>query len=375
MAQSNDSPTLRIPPEWELHTQTIMVWPASPRIWGSASFLAKVRTDIARIASAISPFEPVTLIVDPSQITSAKAAFNTSDLDSGPITLLPLPVDDLWARDTLPVFGIQKDPEGAPYLVGIDLNFNGWGNKQVHQKDGKLAESFLLSRNITRLSSPLVGEGGALEFDGQGTLLVTESSLLNKNRNPSYSTRAEIETELKSLLGVDKVIWFTGVKDQDITDAHVDCLVRFVGPGVVLLNRPHKGSKNPDVWSRSSDEALAILGKATDAKGRSFRIIQLPEANPDKIVTVRGRESEFLASYVNYLVVNGGVIVPEFGDSEADREAVRVIQGAYPDRKVVPVRMSHLASGGGGIHCSTHDIPSLDGVSGEKNGAGRMRLF
>ncbi|XP_035713542.1 putative agmatine deiminase [Folsomia candida] len=237
------SPKIHIPPEWEPHSHTCMVWPASARIWRSSSYLDKVRQDIARIAKAISPYEPVTLIVNPDQVSSAKSAFTTTDLKR--ISIVPMPVDDLWARDTLPVFGIQQDGSSSPgsnTLVGIDFNFNGWGNKQVHTKDAKLAETFLKYYNITRLTSKIVGEGGSLEFDGDGTLLVTESSIFNSNRNPGYKTRRDLELDLISVFGLEKVIWFKGVVNQDITDAHVDSLVRFVRPGVVILNRPPKGS-------------------------------------------------------------------------------------------------------------------------------------
>ncbi|OXA51708.1 putative agmatine deiminase isoform X2 [Folsomia candida] len=368
LCKGMSTPKIHIPPEWEPHSRTCMVWPATPDIWGTPLF-DKVREDIARIAKAISPYEPVTLIVNPDQVSSAESAFTSSDLQK--ITIVPMPVDDLWARDTLPVFGVQTDQpppqeDGSPSpisktLVGVDLNFNGWGNKkQVHAKDSNLAQTFLAHFNISRISSRIVGEGGSLEFDGDGTLLVTESSLFNTNRNPSFGTRQELEQELMTVFGLEKIIWFKGVVGQDITDAHVDSLARFVRPGVVILNRPPKGSTEEDVWSKSSDEARSVLQATTDAKGRSFTIVELYEPDRDKIVGMPpGTENEFLASYVNYLVVNGAVIMPQFGDTEADAEAKAVLALQYPGRTVVQVNISNLASGGGGIHCATHDIPSL----------------
>lgn len=148
-----------------------------------------------------------------------------------------------------------------------------------------------------------------------------------------------------------KVIWFDGVYGEDITDAHVDCLVRFVRPGVVILNRPPEGTpKGFDVWSNSSDQAKMVLENETDAMGRKFEVIDLYEPDPKKIVSYG---DEFLSSYVNFFIANGAVIVPKFGDEKADLKAQKVLQDNFPGRTVVPVEMSNLASGGGGIHWYT----------------------
>jgi agmatine deiminase len=335
----------RFPPEWEEHLRTFLVWPASTSVWKSD--LPGVRDDVAAIAKAIAKFEPVIVLARSDQVDNAEKVLDINRTTN--IEVVPLPVDDLWARDTLPVF-----IESNGSVIGVDFHFNGWGNKQIHKNDQWVAAKVLEKYEITCVSSPLVGEGGALETDGEGTLLVTESSLVNKNRNPG-KTRDQIEQELKDTLGVTKVIWFKGVKGEDITDAHVDAIVRFTSPGVVVINRPHPDTP-PNIWSKASDEALEILQSETDAKGRNFTIVELPEPNVTKI---SGTGDEFLSSYVNYYVANGAVILPQFNDKEADDKAKEILQKLYPTRKMVQVEIDTLASGGGGIHCSTHDQPKI----------------
>lgn len=338
---------IRMPAEWEPHERTFLSWPQSEEIWeyNSTNLLPEVREDVAKIANAIVDFEPVVMLCDPTQIESAQRLLDRR------VTIVAMKVDDLWARDTLPVFVENNNSS----LTGVIFNFNGWGNRQTHQNDALVAEKVVQKYHLENLRAKIVAEGGAFETDGQGTLLVTESSLVNTNRN--NQSKEEIEEELKRVLGVRKIIWFKGVRDQDITDAHVDCLVRFVEPGKVILNRPFPGEK-PDVWSASSDEALSVLQSSTDAHGRSFEIVELFEPDPYEII-VKGDENDFLSSYVNFLIGNGFVIVPEFGDRKADLEAQGTLQKLFPRREIVPVQIRALASGGGGIHCATHDQPVI----------------
>jgi agmatine deiminase len=270
------------------------------------------------------------------------------------VTIVERKLDDLWARDTLPVFTIENGK-----LMANIFNFNGWGNKQKHLNDAKLAESVAEYYGFESKVAKIIAEGGSFETDGKGTLLVTESSLVNTNRNSE--SKEDIEAELKRVLGVRKVIWFKGVKNRDITDAHVDCLVRFVKPGTVILNRSFPGQK-PDVWSISSDDALNVLQSSTDADGKHFEIIEIVEPNPDKII-IKGNPDTFLSSYVNFLIANKCVIVPAFGDTDADLKAQSTLQQLFPGRTIVPVQISALASGGGGIHCATHEEPAIESIS------------
>ncbi|WP_254908802.1 agmatine deiminase family protein [Leucobacter sp. 7(1)] len=334
------TPTIpRFPAEWEPHARTVMSWPTS-RIW--AEDTPYVRADIANIARTLAESEPVLLMASPDE--AEDAARRCGSL----VEVVPIPVDDLWARDTVPVF-----IENADGVAGVDFNFNGWGDKQLHTRDGAVASEVLQELRIPRINTSLVAEGGSFETDGEGTLLVTRSSIVNPNRNPGLS-EAQIDAELRQLLALDRVIWFDGVVGEDITDAHVDSLARFAAPGVILLDVPGPDSPE-DVWSRSSAQAREVLERETDARGRGFEIVELPQPDFGRI---RGTGDDFLASYVNYFVGNEVLLVPEFGDRRADRRARDILAEHYPSRDIVPLRIDEIASGGGGIHCATHDVPA-----------------
>ncbi|GHF89706.1 porphyromonas-type peptidyl-arginine deiminase [Kitasatospora xanthocidica] len=329
-----------MPAESAPHTRTFMAWPALEEVWGDQ--LAGVRQDIAGLAQAVAGFEPVVLLARPDQADQARQACGTS------VEVLELTVDDLWARDTGPTF--VTGPQG---LAGVDFDFNGWGGKQTHANDAKVARYLLDHYRITRVQAPITGEGGGIEVDGDGTLMATESSWVNDNRNPGKS-RDRIEADLKELLGVEKVIWFKGVAGQDITDCHVDALARFAEPGTVVLHRPTADTP-PDVWTTASAQALEVLGSTTDAKGRTLKVVDLPEPDVERI---RGAGKNFLATYINYYVCNGGVIVPRFGDQAADDRAAGILGDLHPGRKVTQVSVNHIAAGGGGIHCATQQQPA-----------------
>lgn len=329
----------RMGAEWESHARTFMAWPALETVW--AEDLPHVREDIARIARAIAEYENVVMLARPGQRQAAQKACGRD------VEVMSLAVDDLWARDTVPVF-VERDGD----VIGVDLNFNGWGNKQEHTNDARVGRTLLAEYDIPRRKAPLVAEGGSFETDGEGTLLITESSIVNDNRNRGKS-RDQIESELKRTLGIEKVIWLAGVRGEDITDAHVDSLVRFTAPGVVLLDRTVPGMP-ADSWSRAADQAKAVLDEAKDARGRSFEVIDLPQPDPDRI---RGEGDDFVSTYANFYVANDAVFLPEFGDRKADERARSILREHFPERDVVSIRIDAIASGGGGIHCATHDQP------------------
>ncbi|MFJ1592924.1 agmatine deiminase family protein [Kitasatospora albolonga] len=325
--------------EWDSHARTFMSWPALESVW--AEDLPYVREDIARIARAIAEYEHVVMMARPDQRKAAQRACGSQ------VEVIPLAVDDMWARDTVPVF-VEEGGE----VVGVDFNFNGWGEKQEHTNDARVGRALLTTYGIPRAEAPLVSEGGSFETDGEGTLLITESSIVNENRNPGMS-RDDIEADLVETLGVEKVVWLKGVRGQDITDAHVDSLVRFTAPGVVLLDQAFPGTP-PDSWSRAADQAREVLGEATDARGRRFEVIDLPQPDFDRIT---GEGDDFVSTYANFYVANDSVFLPRFGDRKADDRARGILQEQFPGRDIVPVVIDTVASGGGGIHCATHDQP------------------
>ncbi|MFE0652518.1 agmatine/peptidylarginine deiminase [Streptomyces sp. NPDC059534] len=352
-ATAASSATLRIPAETDPHVRTFMAWPALSSVWSTQ--LGGVRNDIARIAYAISRFEPVVILARPSQ--AADARYICGSGASYPIDVVEIANDDLWIRDFGPTFVVAPGAIG-----GVDTNFNGWGKTgtsyyQPFANDAVAATTLLGQYGVNRIQAPFVGEGGSLETDGHGTLMATISSLVNSNRNPGM-TQDQVEQSLKWALGVDKVIWVPGLAGQDITDCHIDCLARFVAPGQVILDQPGPGASSK--WVAVYNETKKVLQSATDAQGRRLAITELP--GPDRRY-IRGRGTDFLSSYTNYYTVNGALLVPQFGDSYADDVAYGILRAAYPGRTVVQVKIDNIASGGGGIHCATQSQPAVPPVA------------
>ncbi|KFZ22885.1 hypothetical protein V502_02630 [Pseudogymnoascus sp. VKM F-4520 (FW-2644)] len=332
---------LSMPFEGVPHLRTLTAWPdQAPQ--KSSDILKGAEADVAAIANAIVKFEPVTLFCKASNIERAKK------LVSPAVEIQELEITALWIRDTGPVY--VKNATGE--LVGLDFNFNYWGYK-YEGPDGTVASSILSNGGIERIQVPFVAEGGGIEVDGEGTLILTESSVINDNRNPG-ATKQELEQHLKAMLGVDKVIWLNGVKDRDITDWHIDAMARFVAPGRILLSRPPEGSEQflMDVY----ENAKSVLATETDAKGRNIEVLELEEADPQLF---DGDPYGMALSYVNYVLVNGGVVVPSFGDVAADERAVELFKNLFPSREVVSVQLSMLRKLGGGIHCATQQQPRV----------------
>lgn len=330
----------RMPDESERHLRTWMAFGASKKIWGS-KLQPEVQRNLASIANAVVEFEPVNMLVREADLAIAKKLLNPK------IKLLVLPLDDIWARDTGSVFVFDDMGRRA----AIDFNFNGWGNKQTHAHDAKVARFMAKAAGVPLLSTELILEGGSIEVDGDGTAMLTESSVLNDNRNPDWS-KADVEAELKDLLGIEKIIWLPGIKSKDITDAHIDFYARFVQPGVVVAGyEPDTSFYDHEITKAN----IELLKKATDAQGRKLEVHVLtgPSSIRDKYAS-----ADFAAGYLNYYLCNGAVIATEFGDKKADVDAKRLLETLYPARKVIQLNIDGIAAGGGGIHCATQQEPA-----------------
>ena len=339
---SGTNPTIigTMPDEAEPHTRTWMVFGASDQVHEPAN-INGLRDDLARIALSIAAFEPVSILVRANEMDIARAKLNHSN-----ITLVTGTMDDFWARDTGPVF--VKNAQNK--LTGIDFNFNGWGKKQSHNNDKTVAAQMLSNVNIDRVTSTLTLEGGGIEVDGLGTAIITESCVLNDNRNPGI-TKAACEAELKRCLGINKVIWLPGIKDKDITDGHTDFYARFVSEGVVVAAY----DSDPASYDHAvTKRHLEILKTATDAKGKPIKVIELQAPTT---LRVKNPSEDFAAGYINYYVCNNAVIMPEFGDAVADAEAKQKLQALFPNRSIVQINIDYIAAGGGGIHCTTQQQP------------------
>ena len=332
-------PVWSMPDEAAPHKRTWMAFGASKQVWGS-KLLPVVRRNLATIANTIAMYEPVTMLVRESDHATAKKLLNAA------VELIVCPLDDLWLRDTGPVFVVNQQGTKA----GIDFNFNGWGEKQVYSRDAKIAEFVTTQAQTDLIETDLVLEGGGIEIDGQGTAIITESCVLNANRNPGLS-KAACTKKLSALLVLKKIIWLPGIKGKDIPDGHTDFYARFARPGVVVAGY--------DADPASFDHAvtkkhLQILKSAEDAQGRPLEVVVI--AGPQTIRKAY-ESADFAAGYINFYLCNGAVITPEFGDPQADDKAKATLQALFPDRTIVQLNIDGIAAGGGGIHCTTQQEP------------------
>lgn len=325
---------VRRPADFETHLQTWMSWPHRADLY--EELLDDVQNGYVEVARAIAQFEPVSMVTHPDHAAHARKMLGNH------ATVVEIPIDDCWIRDSGPTFVEQADGSGA----GVSWRFNAWGGKHApFDADDELAGKILANQKIAMRRSWLYCEGGSLACDGEGTLIVTETSILNPNRNPGVS-KAFAEAELKAMLGVEKVIWLPGDPLDLETDGHIDGMCCYVRPGVVLFET----NANPeDVHGRILEQNLAVLSQQTDAKGRKLEIILLPEA-ADATVT----SNVFCRSYINFYLPNGGLILPVYG-IPTDDEAIAIVSKAFPDRKIVTIDVNAIAPGGGSVHCITQE--------------------
>lgn len=327
-----------MPAEWAAHGRCWMAWPCREDLWGQRIDAARqVYADVAR---AIARFEPVTMIARPELTASVS-------LLCGPgISVLPMPQDDSWTRDTCPSFLLG--PEGA--RAGVAWRFNGWGEAyEDYAQDRQMARRVLDHLGLPRYDAPLVTEGGAFHVDGEGTCLACETSVLDPARNPGMS-REEAGRILCDHLGAETVIWLPGGLVDDETGGHVDNLACFVRPGVVLaVTTEDQAEENHAPLQRN----LEALRAARDARGRELEILPLPL--PRRRARDDGRR--LTLSYANFYLANGAVVMPAFDDG-CDKTAYRTLAAAFPDREVVQVEATDILHGGGGIHCITQQEPA-----------------
>ncbi|OSZ68309.1 peptidyl-arginine deiminase [Sphingomonas sp. IBVSS2] len=320
------------------HERTFMQWPVSRAAYGARD-LDAVQRSIADIANAIAEFEPVAMLGADTARTGNRR------LLSAKVELWDIPTDDLWCRDSGPTFVA----DAAGRLAIAHLRFNGWGNKQPHANDARIAARVAARLGMPLLETGLVGEQGGVEHDGAGTLLAHASCWANGNRNTL--PRDEIARRLELALGARRTIWAPGIAGADITDYHIDALARFVGPGRVLI-QIDDAIDHDDPWSVAAHETLRVLEQARDASGRPLQIMKLPE--PDAI---RSRAPDFVSSYINYYVCNGAVIGARFGDRETDAQARDTLKHLYPEREIVMLDIDPIGESGGGVHCATQQQP------------------
>jgi agmatine deiminase len=314
---------------WAPHARSWLAWPTRAESWGE--HLDAAREAYSEVAQAILRFEPVTFIAKPKNV--AEVSLTTG---SG-VATLSLPHDDSFLRDMGPSFVV--DGKGA--VAGVEWLWNAWGNRYSdHERDAAVAGKLLEHLGIKRYSAPMVLEGGAIDGDGEGTLLASETVLLNANRNPNLG-RAEVERHLAEYLGARKIIWLAGGLAGDPAGGLIDNVACFVKPGVVLAQTT---SDATDVNYAPLQDNIARLKAASDAKGRALEVVEIEQPRPQQ--GDGGRRLPL--SYTSLYLANGAAIVPAFEDPQ-DSRAYELFVKLFAGREVVQVPANELAFGGAGL--------------------------
>ncbi|WP_312179245.1 agmatine deiminase family protein [Arthrobacter sp.] len=339
----------RMPSETDLHERTWMAFPCEgPALGGSEASRADTYRAWADVANAITEFEPVSMLVDPSEARRARTLLNSE------IELFETPIDECWMRDHGPTFVVDDERPGE--LGAVDWVFNGWGAHSWSrwERANQNAQFVADLVGATRVSSMMVNEGGGIHVDGEGTVLLTETVQLDPRRNP-YADKERIEAELARTIGATKAIWLPRGLARDYedfgTNGHVDMLATITSPGKVLLH----SQTNPDHPDYEVSRRLhAVLSNSTDAAGRRLQVTELPAPT-----VLRDDEGFVDYSYVNHLVVNDGIIACGFGEPVADAHAREILEAAYPGRRAITVEARPIFADGGGIHCITQQQPKV----------------
>lgn len=318
-------------------------WPAAHDLWETD--LEPARAEFARFLALVSaPGRdggglPLTIYA-----ATAEAEADARRRCGAMARIVREPYGDVWARDTGPVF-----VRGADGLTAVRFIFNGWGGKYELPGDQTLGARIAREAGAAPINADFVCEGGALEFDGEGTVITTRQCVLNANRNPRL-TEKDVEARLEALLGVTKVIWLDEGLLGDHTDGHVDNIARFAAPGLVVCQAP-AGRGDPN--ARLYDRIARDLARSTDAKGRRLEVLRV--VSPGRVETEAGRPAA--ASHMNWVVGPRHVVMPAY--NQRARQAARSLQRAFPGRKVVVSGSNAILTGGGSFHCVTCNQPAV----------------
>ncbi len=327
-----------MPAEWYPHTATWISWPGIDEAYseapgGPVEGMKQAKVCYGLVAQTIARFETVNVLANKESIQEAKA-------HCGPdVNIVEAIIDDGWIRDSGPTFVVNNTGE----VAGVNWIFNAYGNKYIHENDAKVATFVLDHLTVQCFDCDLVVEGGGIHVDGEGTVLITENNLLNKNRNPNR-TKADIEKYFKDYLGTDKVIWLNGDIPYDETDGHIDGLACFIRPGVVMAVTT-QDKNHPDYPVLKAN--LETLKSCTDARGRRLEVIELDQ--PAKYINTCA---------MNFYLANNAVIIPGHGFPEYDEYVLNLFKDIFSNREVVQVDTGAILFGGGNIHCITQQQPA-----------------
>ncbi len=344
------SPPQVMPAEWTRHERTWMAFPPPNDTFGEdgSPSLAHARRLWTEVANTVARYEPVTLVAGIGHGAAAKALVRPD------VTVVELPLDDAWLRDSGPTF--VRDSASSTGVTAVDWVFNGWGGQDwaSWERDDQLARQVAELAGHPSRRSRLTMEGGGFHVDGEGTVLFTETVQLDPGRNPGW-TAADVEAEVHARLGTSTAIWLPRglARDYDEfgTRGHVDLVACFVRPGTVAVH-VQRDRAHPDY--ELTHEIAERLRTSTDARGRRLEVIEI--AAPTVIEDGDGRPVDY--SYINHYVANGVVVLCAFDDPN-DSAAAEALSAAYPDRTVELVDARGIFACGGGIHCITQQQPAV----------------
>lgn len=335
----------RMPAEWEPQVAVWLSWPHNLATW--PGHFRPIPAKFAEIVAHISRYEEVRInVAEPLQqrawslIAKAKAVLSR-------VTLYDHPTNDAWCRDHGPLF-VKNDQTGEVALT--DWEHNAWGGKYPpFDLDNTVPPNIAAALGFRRFEKKMIMEGGSLDVNGAGLLLTTESCLLNQNRNPTMSKTA-IERALRDYLGVHTIYWLGDGIVGDDTDGHIDDMTRFFSAdGIVTATESNKKDKNYPILR----ENLARLQALRTPAGKTFTIVELPMPKP-----VFFERQQLPASYANFLVINGAVLLPTFQQPKRDAEAAEVLAACFPGRTIIPIDCLELVWGLGTLHCISQQQPA-----------------
>ncbi len=330
------------PAEEAPHEGTWLTWPHA-YTYGE-EYRKEVEDIWLQMADALHTGEKVHIIAnDEAEQARIESLLANEGLDMSQVDFVIAKSDDVWSRDTGPMFVIDK--EGKPIIA--DFAFDGWGGKTPYQNDDKIPQEVAEQRGIPIVSIPdFVLEGGSVELDGNGTAMLCKSSVVSGNRNPNMRV-SQAEKYLSQYFAVTNFIWLEGVVGEDITDAHIDGIARFYNDKTILTVSEKDFF---DLYAGIKDSDYDTLIMARNARGESYQIVEMPMTAANVVGL------DYKGSYLNYYVGNEVVLIPEYRDAN-DSFAIEILSEMYPERKVVPIDVTALYQYGGMLHCITQQQP------------------
>lgn len=337
----------RLPAEWEPQSIVMLTWPHQDTDW--APYLDEITRTYVEMVNAITQYEKL-LVVTPNPVeVGATLSKHLSNRQMAQVIISHCKTNDTWTRDYGPITLIGTENDGQEKLLCLDFRFNGWGEKFPAELDNKitrqvfkeLLEDEVLKGDIGSGNDDFVLEGGSIESDGKGTVFTTECCLMAPNRNQPL-TKEEVEQELLLRLKAKRIIWLQhGALAGDDTDGHIDTTVRIAPEDTILFNYPA---------DKKELEGLRTVD------GKQYRLMELP------LPIVEYDGEKLPATYANFLIINGAVIVPTYNIPDMDAKACEIIQTAFPDRKIIAIDATTIVRQHGSIHCCTMQVPATKEV-------------